>query len=86
MVDIELIASMVGVTFEWTPSPPNDRGGGEDGGGGGPFLISCLLNVDLRFNEIFGKSLRLKVIERVCLWRAIGGNVWFPARVASSDR
>ena len=26
-------------------------------------LISCLLNVDLRFNEIFGKSLRLKVIE-----------------------
>ena len=79
MVDIELIASMVGVTFEWTLSPPND-------GGRGPFLISCLLNVDLRFNEIFGKSLRLKVIERVCLWRAIGGNVWFPARVASSDR
>ena len=62
VVDIELIASMVGVTFEWTPRPPND-GGWEDGGGGGPFLISCLMNVDLRFNEIFGKSLRLKVIE-----------------------
>ena len=37
VVDIDLIASMVGVTFEWIPRPPNDRGVGRMGVVGGHF-------------------------------------------------